>query len=1233
MAKLLEGLTKARMVALNARCKPARGLRAGEKDGHHDVRVCKLTDDTSILGPDCTPAPDAGGEQAVPAGKAEDRNKLIVGIGASAGGIDALKTFFSEMPSDIGMGFVIVQHLDPNYESSLTAIIAGYTTMPVHVAENGALVVPNHVFVIPPDTILTIKEGRLRLSQPAPPAARRTSVNTFLSSLAEDQAENAVAIILSGFGSDGALGIAAIKEHGGLSLSQAEFDHHAKRGMPQSAASAGFVDHVLPVEKMPQALLDYRHHRAINDSYKGPDGIRQDLPSHLATICAVLHSRLGRDFSDYKTGTLMRRIQRRMHVLQTDKVAEYIDQLRSLPHEAEQLFRELLISVTRFFRDRQAFEELEAKVIPGLLLGDDQAAPIRIWIAGCATGEEAYSIAILMKEALHRADSRRPVQIFATDVDDQAIAVARAGLYPTTIAADVSPERLALNFAKEDGSYRVAKDIREMCLFSTHDLVKDPPFSRIDLISCRNLLIYFEPALQQRVITTFHYALRSGRCLFLGPSESIASQAQLFAPLDKRQRLFVRRDTAAKFPVVSLSRHFEETLVKRIAPPPADGIDRRAARAMARYAPAFLVVNSQQEVVRFSGETGKFLQPASGVASLSLFTLLHLNLRSAVRAALNEATATGERVLYEHVDFEAGDHKETINLIVEPLASSDDNGLFVIAFQEAKPPASLAKEPKGSAPGRASGSTAALKQEVRISKERLRNLSEELETTNEELQSSNEEYLSVNEELQSANEELVTSKEELQSLNEELQTINAELNNRNERLVRSNSDLANLFDSTSIATLFLDRDMRIRRFTPRLLEIFSLREGDEGRPISDIVTNLTREGLGQDVQQVLKTFMPREREVEIVENGAPFLMQVRPYRDLNNVVDGVVVTFVDLSERKRDEQARSRLAAIVDSSQDAIIGHDLRGTVISWNDGAQRLFGTTANEAIGQSMPSLVWDALPCKWPEMLEMLERGEQLPAFECTNAGAGGHALDVSVTISPVKEVSGRITGVSLVARDIRTRKAAEQKTTLLLGELDHRVKNILSIVSAVVSQTLKTTATPELFALEVEGRVQAIAKAHSLLTHSGLGEVSLRDILHIELAPYDRGNISIPVSGGDIALTPRAGLALAMAIHELASNAAKYGALSTEAGRLTVAWDILSDSTNLSMTLVWAETGGPTVSPPTRRGFGTTLIERALFHELDAEVSRDFAAQGLRCTIVLPLTPEFGRVLTGDTAGPQ
>ncbi|WP_191057997.1 CheR family methyltransferase [Geminicoccus harenae] len=1185
--------------------------------------------------------PSNGSEPTFSPATSIDRTRLIVGIGASAGGIDAFQSFFARMPADTGMAFVLVQHLDPNHDSSLVAIIAGYTTMPVHLAEGGEQIRPNHVYVIPPNTILTIKSNVLHLDSPAPPAARRTSINTFLTSLAEDQGENAVGIILSGFGSDGALGIAAIKEQGGLTLSQAEFDHHAKSGMPQSAASGGFVDHVLAVEDMPAALVEYRNHRKIGDAEKGPDGIRQDLPSHLATICAVLHSRLGRDFSQYKTGTLMRRIQRRMHVLQTDKVTSYIEQLRSLPHEAELLFRELLIGVTRFFRDAEAFEVLEATIIPILLMERADTEPIRVWVAGCATGEEAYSIAILLKEALGRAESRRPVKIFATDLDDRAIEAARAGLYLAAIVADLSPERLERHFVKEDGNYRVAKDLREMCLFTTHDLVQDPPFSQLDLVSCRNLLIYLQPQLQHRVLTTFHYALRPSRHLFLGPAETITAQPHLFAPLDKRHRIYVRQDGVGRLPAFPLGHASFSTTPLPPHPPQAsrssglveDDIDRRAARAMARHAPAYLVVNSRHDILRFSGQTAKYLEPASGIASLRLFSLLHPDLRTAATALLQKAAATGTRALSGPVSMETGDAYERVKLIVEPLSSAGEEGLYVLVFQvvEAAPILANAAGPAVPAEGQAA-TIKALNLELLEARERLRRLADELQASNEELRSANEEYLSANEELRSVNEELVTSKEELQSLNEELQTINAELNHRNDSLVRSNSDLANLFDSTSIAILFLDRDLRIRRFTPRLLEIFKLREGDEGRPITDIVTHLTQAGLSQDVQEVLRTLAPIEREVRGAD-ATTYLMQVRPYRALNDTIDGVVVAFIDLAERKKHEQARALLAAIVDSSQDAIISHDLNGIITSWNEGAEQLYGYPAEEALGQSLSELLGEALPEDWPLVLARLEKGERIADVDSARTGRNGQLLEVSITVSPVRQGDGRIVGASMVARDISARKAAERKAALLLGELDHRVKNILAVVSAVVSQTLRGNPEPKLFAAEVEGRIKAIAKAHSLLTQAGNGQMSLHAIFATELAPYERGNGHLVITGPDVALTPKAGLALAMAVHELASNAAKYGALSTTSGQLAVSWDVAAKSSERLLTLSWIEAGGPPVAPPFRRGFGTTLIERTLTHELDAEVSREFRVDGLHCSMTLPVIEEVGQLWIGDKAGGQ
>jgi two-component system, chemotaxis family, CheB/CheR fusion protein len=1153
---------------------------------------------------------------------------LVVGVGASAGGIDAYKAFFSNLPADTGMAFVLVQHLDPTHESALVSIIGAYTRMPVHLAVDGMEVRPNEIYVIPPDAVLTIKGGILHVARPAPPSFRRAAVNTFLFSLAEDQGPNAIGIILSGFGSDGAIGIGAIKEHGGLTLSQAGIDHHAKSGMPQSAVLSGSVDHVLPVEGMAAALLHYQSHRTIFEAAERPDGIREDLASRVTTICAVLNARLGRDFTQYKSGTLIRRIQRRMHVLQMEDVSAYIEHLRTQQHEANLLFRELLIGVTRFFRDGKAFDALATRVLAGLMVDQANLDPIRVWVAGCAAGEEAYSVAILLKEAKTRLNSRRPIQIFATDIDDRSIEAARAGLYPETIEVDVSAERLAANFVKESGRYRISKDVREMCLFSRHDLTKEPPFSKLQLITCRNLMIYFETQLQYRVLRTFHYALCPGGHLFLGPSEGLAGHPELFSPIDKGNRIFVREGVGARLlpPPMSFSPSGPAPEKKQAMAASGGDIDRRAARVIARYAPAFLVVNRDYDILRFSGDTAKYLGPTTGAASLHLFNLLHPELRVATRAALKQAAATGGRVLHEGLCLEASEPNGAMNLIVEPISDPEEGHMFVVAFQETGAPAAgnrtvaalgLEKE-------ESEGQTEALNRELQTMRERLRNVTEELQSANEELQSSNEEFVSMNEELQSTNEELETSKEEMQSLNEELQTINAELNHRNDSLVSLNSDLANLIDSTSIAILFLDNKLRIRRFTPRVLDIFKIREGDEGRPISDIVTCLTEDNLAEELDRVLRTLAPVEREVALADGSMSYLMQIRPYRNQNNLVDGAVLAFVDLSERKKHEKARARLAAIVDSSQDAIISKDLAGIVTSWNEGAEKLYGYTAAEAIGKPLPLLLRESLPDRWPILIARMKQGEAIAQFDSAWTAKDGRQVEVSMTLSPVRASDGAIVGASVMARNISERKAAERRAALLLAELDHRVKNILAIVSAVVSQTLKANLPPVVFAAEVEGRLKAIAKAHSLLTTSGHGEVSLRDILTTELAPYNRGDGNLTTAGPDIWLTPKAGLTLAMAIHELASNAAKHGALSIPSGRLKVEWGTTGSAQSVALTLAWLETCGPAVAEPVNRGFGTVLIERTLSHEMDAEVNRSFPAEGHRCIITIPLTTQVGRV---------
>ena len=1118
------------------------------------------------------------------------------------------------------MAFVLVQHLDPTHTSALTTIVGNFTRMPVQLAADGMRVEPNQVYVIPPDAVLTIADQVLHVARPATVAARRNTIDVFLSALAEDLGEYAVGVILSGFGSDGALGVAAIKEWGGLTLSQAEFDHHAQSGMPQSATAGGLVDHVLLPRNMPEALLAYQSHRT------GGETEGAQLAAQLPTICAILKSQLDRDFTRYKQGTLTRRIQRRMNVLRLDEPARYADLLRKDPREAELLFRELLIGVTRFFRDPAVFEELGA-VIKGLLLDESAVEPLRVWVAGCASGEEAYSIAILLLEAMAGKSQPQPIQVFGTDLDDRGIGIARAGLYPAAIAADVSPDRLARFFIEEPGGqFRVRKELRGMCLFSMHDLVSDPPFSRLDLISCRNLLIYFDAELQSRVLGTFHYALRPGRTLLLGPSESVSTQSRLFMPVDKKNRIYARRDTAARLPLYVPPRPAAERQPAQTSRSKAEDLDieRRATRALATYAPRFLVVNRAQEVQQFSGNMAGLLQPVPGQASLHLFALLHPDLHTPVRSTLRAATDTGVAARQDNLLISINGQQTATGVVVEPLAGAAEAELFVIAFldQGARPASSAAAAGGGSSPVEA---------ELQATRERLHIALEDLEAANEELRSSNEEYLTVNEELQSTNEELETSQEELQSLNEELQMINAELNHRNDTLVRANSDLVNLFDSTSVATLFLDNELRIRRFTPRLCEIFALRDGDEGRPITDIVTHLSQAGLGGDVRTVIRTLSPVEREVIVPERGTSYLMQVRPYRDINNVVDGAVVTFMDISERKREEEARSRLATIVESSQDAIFSQDRDGNVTSWNAGAAELFGYAAAEIVGRSAEILLPEDMAHDMAVVMGGLVNGERIARRDTQRRTKDGRLVDVSITWSALLTAEGTIHGVSVIARDIRLRREAEGRAELLMGELNHRVKNVLTVVSILVMQSARANDTIAAFSDELQGRLRAMANAHDLVGGAMLSAVPLAAMVSMELAPYQNAGPSITITGPAVLLTAQAALAMSMAIHELATNAAKYGSLSTPAGSLTVEWSLAATpspgddaAVPRTLTMIWTEAGGPEVTPPARRGFGSTLIERVLAHDNQATVDREFRPSGIRCTIVLPIDPQLHSV---------
>lgn len=889
----------------------------------------------------------ASGVEGAPAAPAVPL-PLIVGIGASAGGLEAFRTFFTHMPADTGMAFVLVQHLAPDHKSMLVDLLSASTKMPVIEAADGLEIQENGVFVIPPNATLTVEAGRLRLEQPAPPRLTRRPIDTFFVSLAKDQRENAVCVILSGTGSDGTLGAAAIKENGGLTLAQAEFDHHAKPGMPLSATSTGQVDEILPVEAMPAKLVAYlKHMRGVAET-KDPEGTRQDVGGYLAAICSLLQARCGHDFRSYKEKTFVRRMQRRMQVLQISTPEAYVTHLRDQPQELDVLFMELLIGVTQFFRDPAAFEALGSSVLTSLVEGKGADDLIRIWVPGCATGQEVFTLAMLLREAM---DSRGPtpkVQIFGTDIDERSIVVARLGRYSKPMVG-VSPERLERWFVQDGDGYCIVPEIREMCLFSLHSLIKDPPFSKLDLISCRNLLIYLDPEAQDRVMRTFHYALNPGATLFLGSSETVTRSAKLFGVADKKHRIFTRKVIEGpSLPDLSPARRTKPLLATDpTGSGPPERIDSDARRLMEKYSPPHIVVDRDHLIVRFSGgDVGAFLEPSAGPPSFNLFNILRKNLRPAVRAALQEAELSSRPVLHENIAVRVDGRARLITLIVEPMPdhgakTSRKNGVFVLGFQD-NGPASISGRGRKSNEAPADAMQA-LEQELRATRFQLQSSIDEAEVVNEEMRSSNEEYQSVNEELQSANEELETAKEEIQSVNEELHTINTEMGSKNELLTTLNSDLVNLLDSTEIATIFLDDQLLIKSFTPGITDIFPLRDSDVGRPITEIVTLLSYADLKRDVRTVIRKLTVIEQQVSLVGAGMTFIMRIRPYRRVDNVIDGVVITFIDITEREGAQAAlrsvQDDLRLLIDSTADAIFCVDQQGLPTLCNAAFMRMLG------------------------------------------------------------------------------------------------------------------------------------------------------------------------------------------------------------------------------------------------------------------------------------------------------
>ena len=964
----------------------------------------------------------------------------VVGIGASAGGLAAFEAFFAGMPAktEPGMAFVLVQHLAPDHESILTDLIRRCTRMQVFEVEDGMVVQPNCTYIIPPNHDMAFLNGALQLLPPSEPRGQRLPIDFFFRSLAQDQHERAVGIVLSGNGRDGALGVRAIKGEGGMVMAQSpestEFD-----GMPCSAIATGLVDFELPPAEMAAQLIAYAAH-AFGKPERPATSLAGKTVNELRKIFILLRAQTGHDFSQYKPSTVHRRIDRRMAVHQIELVDEYVRFLQSTPAEAEALFRDLLIGVTRFFRDGEAFEYLEREVIPKLLKEKPAGEPIRIWTAGCSTGEEAYSIAILLVERMKALKRHYPVQIFATDIDSRAIAAARAGLYPASIAVDVSAERLARFFTPEaDGSaYRIHKNIRDLLVFSEQDVIKDPPFSRVDLISCRNLLIYMGAELQKTLIPLFHYALKPGGILFLGTSEGVGEFGDLFTALDRKSKIYQRQGDLHRLPRSLLSHFLPPAGTPYPLLPPGAATPQLPAKVPLRelteqallqqVAPAGALVNSRGDILYLHGRTGMYLELAPGEAGINnILKMARDGLRSSLVSTFHKAVETKETACSPGLYVKTNSHFSTVNLTIRPvtsgLAASPESPLYLIILEDAP----AVQSPPPAAPAGTGQETdtliLALRQELRAKEDYLRSANEELESSTEELKASNEEMQSVNEELQSSNEELETSKEELQSVNEELATVNAELQTKVADLTRANNDMNNLLAGTGVGTVFVDHQLRILRFTPAARTVINLIPSDVGRPVAHIVSNLVGyDRLVTDTRSVLDSLAPIDTTIQALD-GKWYAMHIQPYRTLENVIEGAVISFVDVTEivqardalRKANEQLQ-RLAVVVRDANDAITVQDLEGRITAWNPGATRIYGWSEAEALAMNTR----DRIPPDRREeelaRLNQLSRAEILEPYETQHLSKQGEVVNVRIIATALLDAAGQIYAVATTERPV-------------------------------------------------------------------------------------------------------------------------------------------------------------------------------------------------------------------------
>ncbi|MHA7874218.1 chemotaxis protein CheB [Roseivivax sp.] len=1126
--------------------------------------------------------------------EAEAQERLcIVGIGASAGGLEAIREMLTQASAESNLAYVVVQHLDPNHESLLAELLGRHTELEVTQVSGGETIEAGHVYIIPPAHGLSVKNGVLHLTEFSQPRGLRRPIDDFFESLALDQGRFAACVILSGTGADGSAGLRAIKEHGGLCIVQSP-DTAKYDGMPTSAQATGLVDFVRAPDQIIEAVLQFYAHSLVD---KIDERLARTVEQSISDICAVVRSYVGHDFSGYKQSTLVRRVQRRIQVLDLGDASEYLEHIRAEPEECEILFRELLINVTRFFRDPEHFEVLRKRSVHPLVRDARDDDEIRIWVPGCSSGEEAYSIAMMFAHEVRLQRRSVNIQIFATDIDEQMLRLARDAVYPQAALGDIPEEMRDLYTVARDGKFQVAGKIRDMIRFSVHSIVRDPPFSAIDLLSCRNLLIYFGDQLQTAVLPIFHYSLKPGAKLFLGPSESIGRYDHMFQPVDQSARVFQRLEGSPKYPLQLRGQTRSEGSQTR-----RPARDREAStrlewndsgavdRILGQFAPATLQVSQKGEILKSTGRLGKYLDFTPGRDdSQFAANVARPGIRDALSALIRQVAQNNKRTLSRDLTAQSEFGRQALDLIADPL----NDGTILVIFRDRDRFEPLSDDDEVDDLDPSDSHVQSLEDELRSTRHRLHTTVEELETANEELKSSNEEMMSMN--------------EELQSTNEELSTVNDELKTKVDELSIANADLSNFFASTALPLVVVDADLNIRNFTDAIQSIYPFRGTDRGRPLTEVTSTLRRnDEVLSAIRAVMQTGEVSHMRVSDRAQDRTWSLVITPYRTPDGDLDGATLVFTELTEAILLEEALKhegeRLRLALDVAQLGVWECNPEGGVLKFDDTGSSILAADFNELTHEDLLARVASE------------DRERVREAMKTDLHGAGG--VDVTFQIAgdltenrSLQLVGRRVDGhrtsrVLGVIFDVTEEQQAKRVRELMLREMNHRVKNMFSIISGMVRIAGRTTeSVPDLVA-SIEDRVSALARSHDLTQSSpGAEQLTIEDAVRASLDPYTDGT-NIEVTGPRITVNSQELTALSLLMHEWATNAAKYGVLGPVAGSLQVGWEQAADG---EVTLTWNESYAEALSSQEGpAGFGSTLVKLSA-SQLGGSVAVDATAE--------------------------